>query len=162
MQSSVAESMRRGLMAMVCITLMLLPSVSADLVTRIELRDGGVLAERDLGIRTGAVSPDGMDVLIECHDPAELARAAKLRSPLMGINNRNLKTMDISLDVGAAMLPDLPKDRIAIAESGLFTSADLARMAAAGARCFLIGESLMRADDVAAATKTILANPVAG
>ncbi|MGB2251649.1 MAG: indole-3-glycerol-phosphate synthase TrpC, partial [Candidatus Puniceispirillaceae bacterium] len=82
--------------------------------------------------------------------------------PLMGINNRNLKTMDISLDVGAAMLPDLPKDRIAIAESGLFTSADLARMAAAGARCFLIGESLMRADDVAAATKTILANPVAG
>lgn len=64
MQSSVAESMRRVLMAMVCITLMLLPSVSADLVTRIELRDGGVLAERDLGIRTGAVSPDGMDVLI--------------------------------------------------------------------------------------------------
>ena len=63
---------------------------------------------------------------------------------------------------GAAMLPDLPKDRIAIAESGLFTPADLARMAAAGARCFLIGESLMRADDVAAATKTILANPVAG
>jgi len=103
----------------------------------------------------------GMDVLIECHDSAELARAAKLRSPLMGVNNRNLKTMDISLDVGAAMLPDLPKDRIAIAESGLFTPADLARMAAAGARCFLIGESLMRADNVAAATKTILANPVA-
>jgi indole-3-glycerol phosphate synthase len=104
----------------------------------------------------------GMDVLIECHDSAELARAAKLRSPLMGINNRNLKTMDISLDIGAAMLPDLPKDRIAIAESGLFTPADLARMAAAGARCFLIGESLMRANNVAAATKTILANPVAG
>jgi indole-3-glycerol phosphate synthase len=79
----------------------------------------------------------------------------------MGINNRNLKTMDISLDVGAAMLPDLSKDRIAIAESGLFTPEDLARMAAAGARCFLIGESLMRADNVAAATKTILANPVA-
>jgi indole-3-glycerol phosphate synthase len=104
----------------------------------------------------------GMDVLIECHDSAELARAAKLRSPLMGINNRNLKTMDISLDVGVAMLPNLPKDRIAIAESGLFTPADLARMAAAGARCFLIGESLMRADDVALATKTILANPIAG
>ena len=84
----------------------------------------------------------GMDVLIECHDSAELARAAKLRSPLMGINNRNLKTMDISLDVGAAMLPGLPKDRIAVAESGLFTTADLARMAAVGARCFLIGESL--------------------
>ena len=102
----------------------------------------------------------GMDVLIECHDSAELARAAKLRSPLMGINNRNLKTMDISLDVGAAMLPHLPADRIAIAESGLFTPEDLAKMAKSGARCFLIGESLMRADDVAAATKAILANPI--
>ena len=104
----------------------------------------------------------GMDVLIECHDAEEIARAANLRSPLIGINNRNLKTMEISLDVGTTMLPHLPADRIAIAESGLFTPADLARMAAAGARCFLIGESLMRADDVAAATKTILANPVAG
>ena len=103
----------------------------------------------------------GMDVLIECHNSEELNRAAKLRSPLMGINNRNLKTMDISLDVGAAMLPHLPADRIAIAESGLFTPEDLARMAKSGARCFLIGESLMRADDVAAATKAILANPIA-
>ena len=101
----------------------------------------------------------GMDVLIEVHDPLELERACRLQSPLMGINNRNLKTMDISLDVGAAMLPELPDDRIAVAESGLFAPADLARMAAAGARCFLIGESLMRADDVAAATKAILANP---
>ena len=103
----------------------------------------------------------GMDVLIECHDSEELDRAAKLRSPLIGINNRNLKTMDISLDVGAAMLPHLPADRIAIAESGLFTPEDLARMAKSGARCFLIGYSLMRADDVAAATKAILANPIA-
>ena len=102
----------------------------------------------------------GMDVLIEIHDRSELARACKLKSPLMGINNRNLKTMEISLDVGAAMLPDLPDDRIAVAESGLFAPADLARMAASGARCFLIGESLMRADDVAAATSAILANPV--
>ena len=73
----------------------------------------------------------GMDVLIECHNE-ELARAGKLRSPLIGINNRNLKTMDISLDVGAAMLPHLPADRIAIAESGLFTPEDLARMAKSG------------------------------
>ena len=102
----------------------------------------------------------GMDVLIECHDTKELTRAAKLRSPLIGINNRNLKTMDISLDVGAAMLPQMPTDRIAIAESGLFTPEDLAKMAKFGARCFLIGESLMRADDVAAATKAILANPI--
>ena len=102
----------------------------------------------------------GMDVLIEVHDPSELERACQLKSPLMGINNRNLKTMEISLDVGAAMLPELPDDRIAVAESGLFAPADLARMAATGARCFLIGESLMRADDVATATKAILANPV--
>ena len=102
----------------------------------------------------------GMDVLIEVHDEAELERACRLKSPLMGINNRNLKTMEISLDVGAAMLPALPADRIAVAESGLFAPEDLARMAGTGARCFLIGESLMRADDVAAATKAILANPV--
>ena len=102
----------------------------------------------------------GMDVLIECHNNAEVERAKKLRSPLIGINNRNLKTMKISLDVGEAILPNLPADRIAVAESGLFCPADLARMAASGARCFLIGESLMRADDVAAATATIIANPV--
>ena len=103
----------------------------------------------------------GMDVLIEVHDESELERACALSSPLMGINNRNLKTMEISLDVGAAMLPRLPKDRIAVAESGLFNPEDLAYMAGHGARCFLIGESLMRQDDVAEATKRILANPVA-
>ncbi|MGC6536287.1 MAG: indole-3-glycerol phosphate synthase TrpC [Candidatus Puniceispirillaceae bacterium] len=101
----------------------------------------------------------GMDVLIEVHDESELERACLLKSPLMGINNRNLKTMEISLDVGAAMLPKLPSDRIAVAESGLFTPADLAYMADKGARCFLIGESLMRQEDVKAATQTILAQP---
>ena len=103
----------------------------------------------------------GMDVLIEVHDAGELESACQLRSPLMGINNRNLKTMEISLEVGKSMLPLLPEDRIAVAESGLFHASDLAEMAAAGARCFLIGESLMRAKDVCQATKDILANPVA-
>ena len=103
----------------------------------------------------------GMDVLIEVHDAEELETACQLKSPLMGINNRNLKTMEISLEVGKAMLPLLPGDRIAVAESGLFTPADLADMAGAGARCFLIGESLMRANDVQGATANILANPVA-
>ena len=102
----------------------------------------------------------GMDVLIEIHDSSELDRAFQLTSPLMGINNRNLKTMEISLQVGLDMLPRLPEDRIAIAESGLFTVDDLALMAATGARCFLIGESLMRSDDVTSATATLLANPV--
>jgi len=102
----------------------------------------------------------GMDVLIEVHDRTELDRAIQLTSPLMGINNRNLKTMEISLQVGLDMLPRLPKDRIAIGESGLFTADDLALMAATGARCFLIGESLMRSDDVTSATAALLANPV--
>ena len=102
----------------------------------------------------------GMDVLIEVHDSTELDRAFQLTSPLMGINNRNLKTMEISLQVGLDMLPRLPKDRIAISESGLFTADDLALMAATGARCFLIGESLMRSDDVTSATAALLENPV--
>ena len=101
----------------------------------------------------------GMDVLIEVHDEGELDRACALSSPLMGINNRNLKTMEISLSVGAAMLPRLPSDRIAVAESGLFTPEDLRYMADHQARCFLIGESLMRQRDVTAATKAILSNP---
>ena len=103
----------------------------------------------------------GMDVLIEVHDESELERACALRSALMGINARNLKSMDISLDHAASMLGRLPEDRIAIAESGLYTPADLARMAGCGARCFLIGESLMRQPDLAAATKRLLANPLA-
>ena len=103
----------------------------------------------------------GMDVLIEVHDESELERACTLRSPLMGINARNLKTMDISLDHAASMLARLPEDRIAIAESGLHTPQDLARMAGQGARCFLVGESLMRQPDLTAATARLLANPIA-
>ena len=102
----------------------------------------------------------GMDVLVEIHDETELERAMRLSSPLIGINNRNLKTMDISLDVGLAMLPKLPKTKIAVAESGLFVPDDLQKMAQAGARCFLIGESLMRHEDVMQATKFLLSNPL--
>ncbi|MEK9598908.1 MAG: indole-3-glycerol phosphate synthase TrpC [Alphaproteobacteria bacterium] len=101
-----------------------------------------------------------MDVLVEIHDETELERAMRLSSPLIGINNRNLKTMDISLDVGLAMLPKLPKTKIAVAESGLFVPDDLHKMARAGARCFLIGESLMRHEDVMQATKFLLSNPL--
>ncbi len=101
-----------------------------------------------------------MDVLVEIHDETELERAMRLSSPLIGINNRNLKTMDISLDVGLAILPKLPKTKIAVAESGLFVPDDLHKMAQAGARCFLIGESLMRHEDVMQATKFLLSNPL--
>jgi len=102
----------------------------------------------------------GMDALIEVHDSAELDRALTLESRLIGVNNRNLKTLDIDLATTEALAPKVPDDRIAVAESGLGAPGDLARCAAAGARCFLIGESLMRQDDVAAATRAILAEPV--
>ncbi|MCA0044588.1 indole-3-glycerol phosphate synthase TrpC [Celeribacter litoreus] len=102
----------------------------------------------------------GMDVLIEVHDEEELERALLLKSPLLGVNNRNLKTFETSLDNTRRLSKLAPSDRTLVCESGLFTPEDLADMADYGARCFLIGESLMRQDDVEAATKALLANPV--
>ena len=102
----------------------------------------------------------GMDVLLEVHDGAELDRALQLKSPLLGVNNRNLKTFETTLDTTRELSKRAPDDRMLISESGLNTPADLADMAAHGARTFLIGESLMRQDDVEAATRTLLANPV--
>ncbi len=102
----------------------------------------------------------GMDVLIEVHDETELDRAMALSSPLVGVNNRNLKTFETDLATTERLARLVPDDRILVAESGLFTPADLSRLAKVGARCFLIGESLMRQPDVTAATRTILVDPV--
>lgn len=102
----------------------------------------------------------GMDVLIEVHDEAELERAHALKSPLLGINNRDLRTFETSLDTTRRLAKLAPPERILIAESGLSGPQDLADLARYGARCFLIGESLMRADDVTGATRRILSDPL--
>ncbi len=102
----------------------------------------------------------GMDVLVEVHDADELQRGLRLRSELIGVNNRNLKTFKTDLETTRRLARDVPADRLLISESGLNSPADLADMAAHGARVFLIGESLMRQADVAAATRALLADPV--
>lgn len=102
----------------------------------------------------------GMDALIEVHDAAELERATLLKSNLIGINNRNLKTFETSLDVTRTLSKQVPAERMIVSESGLNTPQDLSDMAMYGARTFLIGESLMRQADVAQATRSLLTNPL--
>ncbi|MGL4415177.1 indole-3-glycerol phosphate synthase TrpC [Roseinatronobacter monicus] len=102
----------------------------------------------------------GMDVLVEVHDAAELDRALALDSPLLGINNRNLNTFDVTLDTTRQLSRLVPQGKMLIAESGIYTPTDLADLAGYGARSFLIGESLMRQPDVAQATRALLANPL--
>jgi indole-3-glycerol phosphate synthase len=116
--------------------------------------DDGLAAELE-----AAAFEWSMDVLIEVHDGQELDRAHRLKSPMIGINNRNLKTLDVNIQTTLDLAGRVAEDRFVIGESGLYTRADLDRLATAGVNSFLIGESLMRQPDVEEAVRALLTVP---
>jgi len=119
------------------------------------------VTDEEAAVLASAARDHDLDIIAEVHDDAELDRALALDGAMIGINNRNLRTFETTLETTERLAPLVPKDRILIGESGIFTPADVARLAAVGARTILVGESLMRQTDVEAATRALLAAPTA-
>lgn len=115
-----------------------------------------IVGDAEANVLVEAATAFGMDALVEVHDEAELDRALKLPASLIGINNRDLKSFETTLATSERLAPLVPRDRLIVAESGIFTSGDLKRLSACGISCFLVGESLMRKPDVEEATRALL------
>ena len=127
-------------------------SIGADAILIIV----AALDDQQMSEIEAAAYEQGMDVLVEVHDEAEMARAAKLRSRLIGVNNRDLRRFVTDIGTTERLAPLAPEGALLISESGINAHSDLLRLQGCGARCFLVGESLMRQKDIAAATRSLL------
>lgn len=114
--------------------------------------DDGLMSELE-----ACAIEQGLDVLVEVHDGEELERALRLKTPLIGVNNRNLRTFEVSLDTTIGLLPRIPDDRLLVTESGILARTDVQRMRSAGVHTFLVGEAFMRAPDPGQALRELFA-----